>query len=321
MNAFSRKILPFLIVCVPVALTIRAQQQPQQAPDFSKVQVKVQKLAENVYVLQSSGVPAGMGNIGVFAGDDGIVLVDSQLVELGPKIDAALKTITDKPVKYVLNTHWHGDHTGGNAYWGKTAVLIAQDNVPKTMQKEPDRRITDLSVSLPTVTFANQLALHINGGEVRAMYFGRAHTDGDVIVFFPGGSVVHMGDVFTNFDPPHFPALDNDNDGTGGPEGAIAAIEYVLAHAPDDAKVIPGHGAVASKVELRKYLDVVKATTAVVQAGINQGKSLDQLKQEKVLAQWDYLDSPPIKTDVYLERLYKSLVQKKSGSAAGSGGR
>jgi glyoxylase-like metal-dependent hydrolase (beta-lactamase superfamily II) len=274
----------------------------------------VQKLAENVYVLQSSGVQAGMGNIGVFAGDDGIVLVDSQLVELGPKIDAALKTISDKPVKYVLNTHWHGDHTGGNAYWGKTAVLIAQDNVPKTMQKKPDRRITDLPVSLPTVTFANQFALHINGGEVRAMYFGRAHTDGDVIVFFPGGSVVHMGDVFTNFDPPHFPALDNDNDGTGGPEGAIAGIEYVLAHAPDDAKMIPGHGAVASKVELRKYLDVVKATTAVVQAGINQGKSLDQLKQEKVLAQWDYLDSPPIKTDVYLERLYKSLVQKKTGS-------
>jgi cyclase len=319
MKAFGRKILPFLIVCAPVAFTIRAQQQPQQAPDFSKVQVKVQKLAENVYVLQSSGVQAGMGNIGVFAGDDGIVLVDSQLVELGPKIDAALKTISDKRVKYVLNTHWHGDHTGGNAYWGKTAVLIAQDNVPKTMQKEPDRRITDLPVSLPTVTFANQFALHINGGEVRAMYFGRAHTDGDVIVFFPGGSVVHMGDVFTNFDPPHFPALDNDNDGTGGPEGAIAGIEYVLAHAPDDAKMIPGHGAVASKVELRKYLDVVKATTAVVQAGINQGKSLDQLKQEKVLAQWDYLDSPPIKTDVYLERLYKSLVQKKNGSATGSG--
>ncbi|HEV8062059.1 MAG TPA: hypothetical protein VGP68_19430, partial [Gemmataceae bacterium] len=194
-------------------------------------------------------------------------------------------------------------------------VLIAQDNVPKTMQKEPDRRITNLPVSLPTVTFSNQLALHINGAEIRAMYFGRAHTDGDVVVLFPGNSVVHMGDVFTNFDPPHFPAIDNDNDGTGGPEGEVAAIEYVLAHAPDDAKIIPGHGVVASKAELKKYLDVVKATTAVVQAGINQGKSLDQLKQEKVLAQWDSLESPPIKEDVYLERLYKSLTAKKSGGA------
>ena len=321
MSAFSRNILAFLIFSFPLALITRAQQPPQQAPDFSKVQVKVQKLADNVYVLQSSGVQAGMGNIGVFAGNDGIVLVDSQLVELGPKIDATLKTISDKPVKYVINTHWHGDHTGGNAYWGKTAVLIAQDNVPKTMQNEPDRRITDLPVSLPTVTFGNEFALRINGGEVRAMYFGRAHTDGDVVVFFPGGSVVHMGDVFTNFDPPHFPAIDNDNDGTGGPEGEIAAIEYVLAHAPDDAKIVPGHGAVASKVELRKYLDVVKATTVAVQAGISQGKSLDQLKQEKVLAQWDYLDSPPIKTDVYLERLYKSLAPKKSGGATGSGGK
>jgi glyoxylase-like metal-dependent hydrolase (beta-lactamase superfamily II) len=127
-----------------------------------------------------------------------------------------------------------------------------------------------------------------------------------------------MGDVFTNFDPPHFPAIDNDNDGTGGPEGEVAAIEYVLAHAPDEAKIIPGHGVVASKAELRKYLDVVKATTAVVQAGINQGKSLDQLKQEKVLAQWDSLESPPIKEDVYLERLYKSLTAKKS-SGAGEG--
>jgi cyclase len=313
-----RKLAFAFLLWVPGTVTTMAQQPPQQVPDFSKVQVKVQKLAENVFVLQSSGVNAGMGNIGVFAGSDGIVLVDSQLVELGPKIDAALKTISDKPVKYVLNTHWHGDHTGGNAYWGKASVLIAHDSTPKTMQKEPDRRITNLPVSLPSVTFSNQFALHLNGSEVRAMYFGRAHTDGDVVVLFPGGSVIHMGDIFTNFDPPHFPALDSDNDGSGGPEGEIAAIEYVLAHAPDDAKIIPGHGAVASKAELKKYLDVVKATTAVVQAGIDQGKSLDQLKQQKILAQWDSLESPPIKSDVYLERLYSSLVSKKSGGAAES---
>jgi cyclase len=229
-----RKLAFAFLLWVPGTVTTVAQQPPQQVQDFSKVQVKVQKLAENVFVLQSSGVNAGMGNIGVFAGSDGIVLVDSQLVELGPKIDAALKTISDKPVKYVLNTHWHGDHTGGNAYWGKASVLIAHDSTPKTMQKEPDRRITNLPVSLPSVTFSNQFALHLNGSEVRAMYFGRAHTDGDVVVLFPGGSVIHMGDIFTNFDPPHFPALDSDNDGSGGPEGEIAAIEYVLAHAPED---------------------------------------------------------------------------------------
>ena len=313
MRQFACAVFVLLAAGVPMC----AQQPPQPNLDFSKVQVKVQKLADNVYVLQSSGIQAGMGNIGVFGGSDGIVLVDSQLVELGPKIEAALKTISDKPVKYVINTHWHGDHTGGNAYWGKTAALIAQENVPKTMQREPDRRITDLPVSLPSITFNHELAVHINGGELRAIYFGRAHTNGDIAVFFPGNSVIHMGDIFTNFDPPHFPALDSDNDGSGGPEGEIASIEYVLAHAPEDAKIIPGHGAVASKADLQKYLEVVKATTAAVQAGINQGKSLDQLKQDKVLAQWESLSSPPIKTDVYMERLYKSLISKNGSSTAG----
>lgn len=312
-----RKFVFAVFVLLASSVVAFAQLPPQPNLDFSKVQVKVRKLADNVYVLQSSGIQAGMGNIGVFAGNDGIVLVDSQLVELGPKIEAALKTISDKPVKYVINTHWHGDHTGGNAYWGKTAVLIAQENVPKTMQREPDRRITDLPVSLPNITFSRELALHINGAELRAISFGRAHTDGDVAVFFPGNTVIHMGDIFTNFDPPHFPALDSDNDGSGGPEGEIASIEYVLAHAPEDAKIIPGHGAVASKADLRQYLDVVKATTAAVQAGIDQGKSLDQLKQEKVLAQWENLSSPPIKTDVYIERLYKSLVSKNGGRTSG----
>src|SRR5580704_2667039 len=311
--------LIFLFPFFGFALTTVAQQPPQQAPDLSKVQVKVQKLADNVYVLQSSGAQAGMGNIGVFTGDDGIVLVDSQLVELGPKIEAALKTVSDKPVKYVLNTHWHGDHTGGNAYFGKSAIIIAQDNVRKKMETETDRRITNLLLSLPVITFSDQLTLHLNGGELHAIHFAHGHTDGDSLVLFSQTNVVHMGDLFTNFDPPHFPAVDTENDGSGGPQGEIAAAEYVLAKAPDDVKIIPGHGNVASKVELNKYLDVLKGTSAAVQAGMDQGKSLEQLKQEKVLAKWEYLDSPPIKTDVYLERLYKGLASQKAGGAKSGG--
>ena len=213
----------------------------KQAPDLSKVHVKVQKLADNVYVLQSSGAQAGMGNIGVFTGDDGIVLVDSQLVELGPKIEAALKTVSDKPVKYVLNTHWHGDHTGGNAYFGKTAVLIAQDNVPKTMQKEPDRRITNLQVSLPSVTFSNQLALHINGAEIRAMYFGRAHTDGDVVVFFPRKQRGSYGGRIHKFPIRRtFRRSITITTAPVAPKARSPGSNIVLAHAPDDAKIIPG---------------------------------------------------------------------------------
>jgi cyclase len=309
----------FLALPLFMALSLFAQQQQQQPPDLSKVQVKVQKLSENVYVLQSQGATAGMGNIGAFVGDDGIVLVDAQLVELGPKIEAALKTISDKPVKYVLNTHWHGDHTGGNAYFGKSAIIIAQDNVRKKMQTETDRRITNLLLSLPVITFSDQLTLHLNGGELHAIHFAHGHTDGDSLVLFSQTNVVHMGDLFTNFDPPHFPAVDTENDGSGGPQGEIAAAEYVLAKAPDDVKIIPGHGNVASKVELNKYLDVLKGTSAAVQAGMDQGKSLEQLKQEKVLAKWEYLDSPPIKTDVYLERLYKGLASQKAGGAKSGG--
>jgi cyclase len=309
----------FLALPLFMALSLFAQQQQQQPPDLSKVQVKVQKLSENVYVLQSQGATAGMGNIGAFVGDDGIVLVDAQLVELGPKIEAALKTISDKPVKYVLNTHWHGDHTGGNAYFGKSAIIIAQDNVRKKMETETDRRITNLLLSLPVITFSDQLTLHLNGGELHAIHFAHGHTDGDSLVLFSQTNVVHMGDLFTNFDPPHFPAVDTENDGSGGPQGEIAAAEYVLAKAPDDVKIIPGHGNVASKVELNKYLDVLKGTSAAVQAGMDQGKSLEQLKQEKVLAKWEYLDSPPIKTDVYLERLYKGLASQKAGGAKSDG--
>jgi glyoxylase-like metal-dependent hydrolase (beta-lactamase superfamily II) len=309
----------FLALPLFMALSLFAQQQQQQPPDLSKVQVKVQKLSENVYVLQSQGANAGMGNIGAFVGDDGIVLVDAQLVELGPKIEAALKTISDKPVKYVLNTHWHGDHTGGNAYFGKSAIIIAQDNVRKKMETETDRRITNLPLSLPVITFSDQLTLHLNGGELHAIHFAHGHTDGDSLVLFSQTNVVHMGDLFTNFDPPHFPAVDTENDGSGGPQGEIAAAEYVLAKAPDDAKIIPGHGNVASKVELNKYLDVLKGTSAAVQAGMDQGKSLEQLKQEKVLAKWEYLDSPPIKSDVYLERLYKGLASQKAGGAKSGG--
>jgi cyclase len=309
----------FLALPLFMALSLFAQQQQQQPPDLSKVQVRVQKLSENVYVLQSQGATAGMGNIGAFVGDDGIVLVDAQLVELGPKIEAALKTISDKPVKYVLNTHWHGDHTGGNAYFGKSAIIIAQDNVRKKMETETDRRITNLLLSLPVITFSDQLTLHLNGGELHAIHFAHGHTDGDSLVLFSQTNVVHMGDLFTNFDPPHFPAVDTENDGSGGPQGEIAAAEYVLAKAPDDVKIIPGHGNVASKVELNKYLDVLKGTSAAVQAGMDQGKSLEQLKQEKVLAKWEYLDSPPIKTDVYLERLYKGLASQKAGGAKSDG--
>jgi cyclase len=294
-----------------IAISALAQ---EQRIDWDKIQVRVQKLSANVYFLQGLG-----GNVGALASDDGWVLIDCEELEMGPKIEAALKAISDKPVKYVLNTHWHGDHTGGNAYFGKTAILIGQDNMRKRMATAHDPRITDLAFSLPGITFSDQLTLHMNGGEIQAIHFEHGHTDGDAVIFFPQANVVMTGDNFTNFNPPHFPAIDADNDGSGGPQGSIAVAEYILGHAPDDVRIIPGHGGVATKSELSKYLKVLKETSGALQAGIDQGKTLDQLKQENVLAKWADLDSNVIPTNLFLERLYHGLVPPKGESMKSSG--
>ena len=281
-------------------------QQPQ--PDWDKVQIRLEKLDDHVYLVQGFG-----GNIGAYAGDDGVVLIDTEQVQLGPKIEAALKTVSEARVKYVLNTHWHGDHTGGNAYFGKSAVIIAQDEVRKAMQTETDHlgRITNLPVSVPVLTFSDQFTLHMQGGDIHAISFPKGHSSSDTIVFMPGGKVVHTGDVFTNFIPANFPAVDFENDGSGGVQGVRAACEYLLSHTADDVKLIPGHGNMATKADLRKYLDVLNGTVGAIQAGIDQGKSLEQLQRDKVLDKWSYIGEGP-KANNYIERIYKNLTAKSN---------
>jgi glyoxylase-like metal-dependent hydrolase (beta-lactamase superfamily II) len=301
MRRFASLAAFLLFAALPV-LTQQAQ------PDWDKVQIKLEKLDNYVYLVQGFG-----GNIGAYVGDDGIVLIDTEQVQLGPKIEAALKTISDKPVKYVLNTHWHGDHTGGNAYFGKTAIVIAQEDVRETMQTETDRlgRITNLPVSLPVLTFSDQFTLHMRGGDIHAVHFAKGHSSSDTVVFMPGGEVVHAGDVFTNFTPPNFPAVDFEGDGSGGVQGMRAACEYVLAHAPEDAKIIPGHGNLGTKADLAKYLEVLNGTVGAIQAGINQGKNLEQLERENVLAKWSSIGQGA-KANNYIERVYKSLTVHSS---------
>jgi cyclase len=296
----------------------------QRQIDWDKVQVKSQKLDENVYLLQFIG-PEGPaanvgGNVGALISEDGITLIDCGYAPAAPKLEAALETISDKPVKYLLNTHWHGDHTGANAYFGKAAVIMAQDNARKKMEKGGGLFPPSPAIALPVITFNDRLALHMEGGDILGVHFDHGHTDTDTIYFFPGAKVVQTGDDFVNWSPPGFPAIEMDNDGSGGVEGQIAADEYILAHAPADVKIIPGHGNLASRDDLSKMLAVLKDTRAAVQAGINQGKSLDQLKQEKVLAKWEYLnESHHIQSDVYLERLYRTLSAKKDPAAGRNG--
>jgi cyclase len=303
-----------LLFSLPVALAASAQ---QRKVDWDKVETHVQKLGGNVYMVQASGVPAAIGNVGVLVGDDGIVLVDCEYFELGPKLEATVKTISDKPIKYIFNTHWHGDHTGGDAYFGGKTIIIAQENARKMMENGGKLFPPSPPIALPTMTFTDRLSLHTSAGEIQAIHFPHGHTNTDSLIVFPGGNVVQTGDTFVNWEVPGFPAIDQDTDGSGGARGEIAVAEYVLAHTPEDVRIIPGHGVLGTKGDLRKELAVLKDSSAAVQEGINQGKSLEQLKQEKVLAKWDYLnESHHIQSDVYLERLYRELSKQNDDSKA-----
>jgi cyclase len=286
-----------------------------QDQDFSKVQIKVTKVSGNIYMLEGAG-----GNIAASVGEDGIVIVDDEYAPLAEKIAAALKAIgvTDKPVRFVINTHYHGDHTGGNlpfATGGST--VIAQDNVRKRLEsggKAGNGGSVAMDVkpaakgALPIITFEHDVTVHLNGEDIRALHFPAGHTDGDAIIFFPKANVVHMGDDYVRYGYPFI-----DVTAGGSVQGMIAACEKVATMLPGDVKVIPGHGQISNLNEVREYVTMMTETSAAVQAAIKSGKSVDQMKKEKILAAWDKKYSNDfINSDVFIETLYNSLTNQKN---------
>jgi cyclase len=281
--------------------------------DFSKVQIKVTKVAGSVYMLEGAG-----GNIGASVGDDGIVIVDDQYAPLADKIQEALKGITGKPVRFVINTHYHGDHTGGNAYFQKQAPVIAQDNVRKRLESSAgagNGSSIHMDIkpathdALPIVTFDHDVTIHLNGEDIRALYFPAGHTDGDSIIFFPQSNVVHMGDDFVTYG---FPFIDVESG--GGINSMIDAAEKVIGQLPPDVKVIPGHGPISSLDDVRAYAAMLKETRAVVQKALQQGQTLDQMKQAKLLDPWKKYSGGFLTQDTFLETLYNSLTSQKTGT-------
>jgi cyclase len=285
----------------------------QQNQDFSKVEIKVTKVSGNIYLLEGAG-----GNIGASVGEDGIVIVDDQFAPLADKIQAALKGlgITDKPVRFVINTHYHGDHTGGNEPFNNAgSTVIAHDNVRKRlvsggvagnggsikMEVKPASK-----PALPIITFEHDVTVHLNGEDIRALHFPSGHTDGDSIIFFPKNNVVHMGDDFVRYG---FPFVDVASGGSV--QGIIDAMEKTIAQLPADVKVIPGHGALSNLDDVRAYTKMLKETSAVVQKALNDHKTLDQMKQEKILAPWDTFSGQFVNTDAFIETLYNSLTGHK----------
>src|SRR5436189_3158524 len=247
------------------AVLLRAQQ------DFSKVQIKATKVAGTVYMLEGSG-----GNIGVSVGDDGIVIVDDQFAPLAPKIKEALKGITDKPVKFVLNTHFHGDHAGGNAPFSTEATIIAHENVRKRLKEGGPVAGGEVKPAakeaLPVVTFNDRASVHLNGEDIRAIHFPNGHTDGDSVIFFTQANVVHMGDDFVTYG---FPFVDTKSGGSVS--GMIAGVEKVLAMVPADAKIIPGHGPLSTTADMRQFVVLLKETRAMVADAVKAGKTTQQM--------------------------------------------
>jgi glyoxylase-like metal-dependent hydrolase (beta-lactamase superfamily II) len=309
LNRISLNGVPVLAVLLfaLTACVVSAQDQ-----DFSKVEIKVTKVSGNIYMLQGAG-----GNIAASVGADGIVIVDDQYAPLAEKIQAALTKlgITDKPVRFIINTHYHGDHTGGNAPFTNTgSTVIAQDNVRKRlesggtagnggslkMEMKPAEK-----AALPVITFEHDVTVHLNGEDIRALHFPAGHTDGDAVIFFPRNNVVHMGDDFVRYG---FPFIDVASGGSV--QGMAAAMEKASAELPKDVKVIPGHGDLSNLDDVRAFVQMLKETSAVVQKAINEHQTVEQMKQAKILEPWQKWSGEFIDSDKFIETLYNSLTGK-----------
>ena len=257
------------------------------------VVIKTEKVGGNVYVLFGQG-----GNIGVSAGKDGLLMIDDQFERISDKIKAALKELGSDEPKFIVNTHFHGDHTGGNPIFGRTGMIIAQDNVRKRLLMN-EKPFPDFA--LPTITYAQSLSIHFNGEEVRAVHFPKAHTDGDTVLFFTTSNVVHMGD---HFFVGRFPFVDLNSGGSV--EGLIRNVGELIKQIPSDAKIIPGHGAVSTLDDLKKYHQILIETTDIVRREMSRKKSLDEIKKIGLPEKYKDFGSGFIKTDAWIETIYKS---------------
>lgn len=250
--------------------------------EMADVEITVTHVAGAVYMLQGRG-----GNIGVSVGADGALLVDDQFAPLADKIRAAVAELSDGELDlgFVLNTHWHGDHVGGNLEFGPEAPIIAHANVRERMSTRQDASFGVVEPSppeaLPVITFGDSVSIHFNGEEIRALHYPRGHTDGDAVVFFTGSNVVHMGDVYFSG---LFPFVDLSSGGSV--HGVIDAVKAVIRQLPEDVKVIPGHGPLSTLDDLRTYQEMLEESVAFVRVRMEAGLSLEEIQAEGVPERW-----------------------------------
>jgi len=241
-------------------------------------------ITDSLYLLQGRG-----GNVVASVGADGVLLVDDDYANFGAAYREALDTLADGRARFIVNTHWHGDHTGGNAAWGEEgAVILAHDNVRQRMSTRQENtffgRVTEASpaAALPLVTYGDSLALHVNGDTVEVQHYPRGHTDGDSVVFFVGANVVHMGDHFFK---DRFPFVDIASGGTVG--GFTSNIEALLQRIGPDTVIVPGHGSLANRADLERYYQMLRETRAEVEAMRKQGLDLEAMQAQGLDGKWE----------------------------------
>jgi len=273
-----------------------------RAQNFDTVQVTSTKVAGNVHMLVGSG-----GNIGLMVGDDAAFVVDDQFAPLTPKILAAIKAITPQPVRFVMNTHWHFDHTGGNENMGQAGALIfAQENVRKRLSTDQFIEAFKLKQpasphgALPVVTFTDTVSFHLNGDSIVVFHVAPAHTDGDAMVMFTKANVVHTGDVFVSAG---FPFVDRSSGGTI--HGIIAATERLLTVTNAETKIIPGHGPLSDRARVKAYHDMLVVMRDRMRKEVSGKHTVDQVLASKITAEYD--KDWPNGRERFLRILYQEL--------------
>ena len=244
------------------------------AQNFDSVEIKTTKVAGSVYMLEGSG-----GNIGVLIGNDGVILIDDEFAPLSEKIKKAIAAISDKPIKFIINTHFHGDHSGGNkVFGGEGSIIVAHENARKRLSA--DHFFTSFKQEqkamsyegLPKITFAESLTFNMNEETVQVIHIKNAHTDGDAAIYFKESNVLHTGDVFVRYGLPFI-----DYDGGGTIDGMINGAEQMLKMINDETKIIPGHGQIGNKKDLQEYKNQLQTIRKRIADGIKAGKTVDQI--------------------------------------------